>query len=1091
MSRQTAPRGRLLAAFLATTAVLQLHPAIGAPGDIFTLPAPVIGADPPKATDIKDGDASVSTQTGALQFSYPIQLPPGRNGVAPQLSLGYSSQAPTYGGIASGWTLSIPAITEDHSVGRLRTRSSQIEQQQIANNTDPKTDDRFTSSLAGGRPLVAVTEPTGVASDVYMSYRAQNDTTYARYERMLPTAPYRWRVRTTDGQFFTFGESARLAGCTVNDQYAPLTGVRDQFNNEIRYDYSLMPWGECAITRISWGQNLTTGAPLPDFAQVTFTYKVGSACNGIYPNTQTDYRSGFRVLTGAGRVESIIATAYTPGTPTSAVHTRRIDLGYDDAAEACTGSHAPIRLLTSIRETASGTDSPVVALPAVTFSYSDPTVSLVSPQGGGTTAPWGTTPDRQNLGWGYRRIDDRWPTVESMFLDVDGDGLQDLVVNDSGLSGTISNCSASWYKNPGQGTNGQMLPFALQGAIALPRLKWRGVDPQVPGGATQAQRGYPNNEGCSLNGQVTAFENAHVNGTACHNPLSPVCTSATDPTNPSLFCFPGGTYCPPDPGYTPGGRTRTYLAYRWLDADSDGLPDLVAAPHGDYDYYDIERGNDAGFESGEPSISGIPGVGQWPACTGVSPGKKLENCLDERGARTCTSAGCTIDWSKVLTCLAVQPTTGTATLMKAAALPTDSPGARPSRAPYMRCEGLYPWLIYKNLGNGQFATSPSVKYQPVPLESNSGDSSFSSATIASESHAVMDFDGDGWLDALVRETKADGTGSYAWQLWLGDGTGGFASTVYVFPTRSMNCAAPCNGPGDNAISGIGGVWGQAGRSTAGLLDVNGDGAQDHWLALDLTGNANVAFNDGQSVRLFGSTPTGEVTTAAPGAGYNVKPGNDTYVVSTDPVPVTPGANILKGETTARTRVADVDQDGRLDIVSFNAPNTVPKVFFNAGGNFVFPGTDYPGDVKGITRRTIANTTGDSFESLMWALNADLMDLDGDGIQESVYFGTTGFLRALPADSQPPRVLQSINNGRGRHTVATYASMHDPLVVVQHPELTWPDGRPKASPRAQWVVKQLQDTDDIATTSGTSSYSYLNPAGAPMTKDISDFEVSSK
>ena len=41
------------------------------------------------------------------------------------------------------------------------------------------------------------------------------------------------------------------------------------------------------------------------------------------------------------------------------------------------------------------------------------------------------TTRKSNLAWGYRRLDDRWPSVEAMFLDIDGDGLLDRVTNAS------------------------------------------------------------------------------------------------------------------------------------------------------------------------------------------------------------------------------------------------------------------------------------------------------------------------------------------------------------------------------------------------------------------------------------------------------------------------------------------------------------------------------------------------------------------------------------------------------------------------------------------------------------------------------------
>jgi hypothetical protein len=927
------PAARGMAAFMIVISVLQIRPASGAPGDIFSIPAPQIGADPPKATDIKDGDASVSTQTGALQYSYPIQVPPGRNGVAPQLALSYSSQAPTYGGIAAGWTLSIPMISEDHSQGRLRTRSSFIEAKQAANGEDPKKDDRFVSSMAGGRPLVSVVEPTGVASDVYMAYRAQNDTSFTRYERMIAGAAFRWRARTTDGKIWKFGEATLMPGCFPSDQYAPLTSMVDPFGNEVRYLYSpttAIP-GECKLFAISWGHNITPGVS-EDFASVVFGYDYEHACNGVYSNTQTDYRSGVRIVTGGSRLRTITATAYAPGNSSSIVHTRRISLGYDETAESCNQPHAPVRLLTSIQESAWGADSPQVDLPPVTFEYNSQRVTLLSAQGAAAPSLWPQnetgTPSTWSLGWGFRHEDDRWPTVETMFLDVDGDGLQDVLVNRSRSGTAASNCVADWYRNPGPDANGNLQQFQQSPtSITLPRLKWRGsVNPHPVGGAAQADPAAPNLEACGLNGQVTAYMNSKAaTAGSCHHEPGALCVAGSDPLDQAQYCKGSAnntsyTRCPFDPGGPPvvGALFRTYLAYRWLDMDADGLVDLVTAVHGDIDSYDIERGNDAtplDYTLGEPSMFGIPAFGQWPSCSAdlVKPCKRFGDCLERQGARVCDASGCSTNWGVVLGCMATTPTLGCAGVLAKQAsspdgIPSGSPGYR--RHPYERCEGRYPWFIYKNRGAGQFASTPVVKYQPVPLESSSGDSALGTGgmSVTSENHAIMDFDGDGWLDAVVRGTDyvatttactnnancasgywcdqstntcASATGSLAWQVWLGDGTGGFGPAMHVFPTRSMSpCPAGSLGCqfGGNAISGTAGTWGQNSKGMAGLADVNGDGAQDHWLADYWNQNANVAFNYGDRIQLVSaSPPTGELTTPVGTLGDWIKPGNDIFV----------------------------------------------------------------------------------------------------------------------------------------------------------------------------------------------------------------------
>lgn len=1100
MKARSVRRG--VAATVAMLSVLQLQMASGAPGDIFSIAAPTLGADPPKASDIKSGDASVSTQTGALQYSYAIQVPPGRNGMAPSLALGYSSQAPTYGGIAAGWTLSIPSITEDRTHGRLATRGGWVDAVHLDKGEDPGVDDTFVSSLAGGRPLVRVTEPTGVASDVYLSYRAQNDDSYARYERMIKTAPYRWRVRTSDGKVLTFGEAARMPNCIVSDQNAPLTGMVDAFGNEVRYDYVAGVLDECLLSKITWGQN--AAANLPAFASVAFAYKPTRSCNGVYTNAQTDYRTGVRIVTGASTLQTITATAYPPGVPTSPVHTRRISLAYDGTSELCNRPHAPVRLLTSITESAWGTDSPQVTLPAVTFEYNTPGVTLMTPQVAGYAfAPWASFDEQQqsgdpllqNLGWGYRYGDDRWPTVESMFLDVDGDGLQDLVTNANGEGAIISQCSATWHRNlgPDPAQPGKIRFARGYGSIQLPRLKWHGTTLTAAGSPTAHREG-PDDEGCALNGQVTAYRNAYGSPNSCHHAPGAACVPGSDPWDEQSYCYPGGTLCPEDPGGPPPPQKdfRTYLAYRWLDMDGDGLTDLVAAVHGDIDSYDIERGNIVGFTDGEPNLWGIPGINQWPSCPlDQDKCKSLESCFDGTYGRTCDKTGCHFDWTKILQCVSQSTGSGCAhVLMKPASAPEGAPRIGVQRYPYERCEGLNPWFIYWNQGAGKFATAPTIKYQPVPLESSSGDSSLGGGLgMTSENHAIIDLDGDGILDVVARATKpllSNWTSPAAWQVWLGDGTGGFAPRRIPFPTRTMLCSSavgPCPW-GANAISGTGGAWGGNTLSMAGLLDINGDGALDHWLAHPATGNADIGFNDGEQIKLNGAglSDVGDVTTPSSLPSYAVKPGNDTHVTPTNPTyPVNPFVQIKEGTTSARNRVVDVDDDGRQDVVTFATPTAIPTVHFNVGEQFIAPGIAYgsgaPAGVSydGLRRQTEAKQSATLQETGEWKLNSDLVDLDGDGIAEGLFFtDAVGFRRAMPQRTQPPRLLRAVHNGRGSHSTITYAQMHDEGVVTQSPTQLWPDGRPKASPRAQWVVKSIESRDDLAATTGTTKYKYKNP-----------------
>ena len=331
--------------------------ARGAPADIFSTSAPVLGAPAQKAQDLHAGDGTVSMQTGAMQYSYPITVPPGRNGMQPHLELTYSSQAPIYGGIAAGWELPIPWVGQETSTSRLR-----------ASLTGEKA---YTSSLAGNQPLVRVDEPydsPGVAS-----YRAQSDSSrFARYQRIQdPGSPAQgpyWRVLTPDGTTYWFGGygtgpySGSINCPNISATNAPLAQVSDSFGNYITYSYELatsdgIP-NECRLTSIAYGGN-SSGA-YGEFATVTFNYGKPTNCNNIPVGSTTDYHLGFKDVHGGSVLTQIVVTAYVPGSSGSPDHTRVIDLGYDATTNACPDAshpYAAFRQLDTITEHAWGTSA--------------------------------------------------------------------------------------------------------------------------------------------------------------------------------------------------------------------------------------------------------------------------------------------------------------------------------------------------------------------------------------------------------------------------------------------------------------------------------------------------------------------------------------------------------------------------------------------------------------------------------------------------------------------------------------------------------------------------------------------------------------
>src|SRR3989339_391377 len=150
--------------------------------------------------------------TGALVYRYPIQVPPGRNGLQPQFELTYNSQNAEEGSLLGyGWSLSIPSIERQNKHGA---------EQMYARHD-------FTSSLSGE----LVDWGSGnfgpkVESGEFLSYTLASNT---------------WTVKDKKGATYKFGATTQARQDDPADSSKVykwmLEEVRDTNDNFVRYEY--------------------------------------------------------------------------------------------------------------------------------------------------------------------------------------------------------------------------------------------------------------------------------------------------------------------------------------------------------------------------------------------------------------------------------------------------------------------------------------------------------------------------------------------------------------------------------------------------------------------------------------------------------------------------------------------------------------------------------------------------------------------------------------------------------------------------------------------------------------------------------------
>src|SRR5579859_180079 len=328
----------------------------------------------------------IDKNTGALNTTFPIDIPPGRNHLQPDLDLVYNSQSSQQGSIfGEGWSISIPYIERLNKSGvdKLYSTSSL---------------NYFSSSLDG--EIVSSSTVTSTAS----SYIARTENgAFNKYTYTSSTN--QWLMTDKNGTQYTFGSSTDALQNDPNNASNTfkwmLKQVKDTNNNVVTYNYTKDAGQIYPSSTLYTGTPTSTGIFEVDF-QLATTTTIDNA---------TSSATGFAINSNY-RVSEIDAKS-------NGTWVRKYILGYT------VGDNGYTTLLGSIAESGQNASGTVVSLPSSTFNYQLQTSGWTSSSTWNPPAPF----------VGSGGTDDGVRTA-----DVNGDGLSDIVSS----TNAWANNAAGW-----------------------------------------------------------------------------------------------------------------------------------------------------------------------------------------------------------------------------------------------------------------------------------------------------------------------------------------------------------------------------------------------------------------------------------------------------------------------------------------------------------------------------------------------------------------------------------------------------------------------------------------------------------------------
>lgn len=220
----------------ALTAVLLAVIAPGAAPPNSGAPTPPPELDWPTGTSILPSEpvgyiaaTSSVSPTGEYRISVPLDVPPGRAGMAPTISLQYGSNSGN--GIAGvGWSLSATSL--------IQRCQSTLATEGVADGVDFDHD----SLCLDGAKLIVV---PGADGEVGTQYRTEQDP-FAKIVALGDdgSGPMSFTVHQPDGRMSTYAPVEGLQGEDPVRFAYMLTETFDRSGNSIRYDYNVDPGDE-------------------------------------------------------------------------------------------------------------------------------------------------------------------------------------------------------------------------------------------------------------------------------------------------------------------------------------------------------------------------------------------------------------------------------------------------------------------------------------------------------------------------------------------------------------------------------------------------------------------------------------------------------------------------------------------------------------------------------------------------------------------------------------------------------------------------------------------------------------------------------